>query len=66
MVSEDAACLPKPSLLTSLTEDNMQELLIKITGILNKIGIPVHIRGYYYLCDAIMMAVNISYEWAVY
>ena len=30
----------------------------KITGILHEIGVPAHIRGYHYMREAIMMAVN--------
>jgi len=30
----------------------------KITGILHEIGVPAHIRGYHYMRDAIMMAVD--------
>ena len=30
----------------------------KITGILHEIGVPAHIRGYHYMRDAIMMAVE--------
>lgn len=30
----------------------------KVTGILHNIGVPAHIRGYHYMREAIMMAVN--------
>ena len=36
---------------------NKINLEIKIAKILYEIGIPVHIRGYFYMRDAIMMAV---------
>ena len=34
------------------------ELEITITDILHQIGVPAHIKGYHYLRDSIMMAVN--------
>jgi len=30
----------------------------KVTGVLHEIGVPAHIRGYHYMREAIMMAVN--------
>jgi len=40
-------------------EKNRQySLETKITGILHEIGVPAHIRGYHYMREAIMMAVD--------
>jgi len=30
----------------------------KVTGILHEIGVPAHIRGYHYMREAILMAVD--------
>ena len=43
------------------TTDNMQKtenLESRVTNMLHEIGIPAHIKGYHYLRDAIIMAVN--------
>lgn len=37
---------------------NVNKLELMITEILHQIGVPAHIKGYHYLRDAIMMAVN--------
>lgn len=37
---------------------NANKLELMITEILHQIGVPAHIKGYHYLRDAIMMAVN--------
>lgn len=35
-----------------------QELTARVTSILHEIGVPAHIRGYHYMREAIIMAVN--------
>lgn len=40
---------------TRINEDNLEN---KVTNMLHEIGIPAHIKGYHYLRDAIMMAVE--------
>lgn len=40
------------------TENNNQNLEIVITDIIHQIGVPAHIKGYHYLREAIIMAVN--------
>ena len=35
-----------------------ENLESRVTNMLHEIGIPAHIKGYHYLRDAIMMAVN--------
>jgi len=38
--------------------NNAINLETKVTGILHEIGVPAHIRGYHYMREAIMMAVD--------
>ena len=40
------------------TIDNTQSLEIQVTEILHQIGVPAHIKGYQYLRDAILMAIE--------
>lgn len=40
---------------TKPTEDSLEN---RVTGMLHEIGIPAHIKGYHYLRDAIMMAIE--------
>ena len=40
---------------TAATQLNIEQ---KVTNILHEIGVPAHIRGYHYMREAIMMAVN--------
>ncbi|MBQ6878173.1 MAG: sporulation transcription factor Spo0A [Oscillospiraceae bacterium] len=42
----------------SAVEKNFSNLEIVITDIIHQIGVPAHIKGYHYLREAIMMAVN--------
>ena len=37
---------------------NRENLESRVTNMLHEIGIPAHIKGYHYLRDAIIMAVN--------
>ena len=39
-------------------KNHVLHLETKITGILHEIGVPAHIRGYHYMREAIMMAVD--------
>jgi len=39
-------------------QNRLYSLETKITGILHEIGVPAHIRGYHYMREAIMMAVD--------
>jgi len=43
---------------TDASSQYKKDLEIKIARVLHEIGIPVHIRGYFYISDAVMMAVN--------
>ncbi len=48
-----------PNLPTELnTPVNNNELEIMITDIIHQIGVPAHIKGYHYLREAIVLAVN--------
>ena len=40
------------------SENRGESLETRVTNMLHEIGIPAHIKGYHYLRDAIMMAVN--------
>lgn len=55
----------KPAVFEKKNEESIQEvssrrenLESRVTNMLHEIGIPAHIKGYHYLRDAIMMAVN--------
>ncbi|MDE8707181.1 sporulation initiation factor Spo0A C-terminal domain-containing protein, partial [[Ruminococcus] torques] len=55
----------KPAVFEKKNEESIQEvssrrenLERRVTNMLHEIGIPAHIKGYLYLRDAIMMAVN--------
>ncbi|EGG81324.1 hypothetical protein HMPREF1025_00043 [Lachnospiraceae bacterium 3_1_46FAA] len=55
----------KPAVFEKKNEESIQEVSSKrenlesrVTNMLHEIGIPAHIKGYHYLRDAIMMAVN--------
>ena len=55
----------KPAVFEKKNEENIQgvsfgqeSLESRVTNMLHEIGIPAHIKGYHYLRDAIMMAVN--------
>lgn len=58
----------KPAIITKEVKNNYvdinnqaskEEILeIKVTNIIHEIGVPAHIKGYQYLRDGIMMAVN--------
>ena len=39
-------------------EQSAYQLEAKVTAILHDIGVPAHIRGYHYMREAIIMAVN--------
>ena len=43
---------------TVYAEPSEEDLETQVTELLHEIGIPAHIKGYHYLRDAIMMAVN--------
>jgi two-component system response regulator (stage 0 sporulation protein A) len=50
---------PKPKNIMIHVEDAPEENLEnKVTSMIHEIGIPAHIKGYHYLRDAIMMAVE--------
>jgi two-component system response regulator (stage 0 sporulation protein A) len=51
----EPAAPPAGSIKLSHTADNVQS---KITQIMRDVGVPAHIKGYQYMRDAIMMAVN--------
>lgn len=40
------------------TQNREEDLVNRVTNMLHEIGIPAHIKGYHYLRDAIMMAVE--------
>ena len=40
------------------TESSSPALRLQVTGILHQIGVPAHIKGYHYLRDSIVMAVE--------
>lgn len=55
----------KPAVFEKKNEESIQEvssrrenLESRVTNMLHEIGIPAHIKGYHYLRDAIMMAVE--------
>ena len=50
----------KVSALSGMTQDNQPELNLesRVTDMIHEIGIPAHIKGYHYLRDAIIMAVE--------
>lgn len=55
----------KPAVCEKKNEENLkgvsfgqESLESRVTNMLHEIGIPAHIKGYHYLRDAIMMAVN--------
>ena len=39
-------------------EENQKKLALQVTGIIHEIGVPAHIKGYHYLREAIITAVN--------
>lgn len=39
-------------------EENQKKLALEVTGIIHEIGVPAHIKGYHYLREAIITAVN--------
>lgn len=43
---------------TSIPEDEIKNINNEVTSILRELGIPAHIKGYYYLRESIMMAVE--------
>jgi len=43
---------------TAMIEYTEESLESKVTNLIHEIGIPAHIKGYYYLRDSIMMAVD--------
>ena len=47
-----------PGQARTASEDMELNLEAKVTNILHEIGVPAHIRGYHYMREAIMMAVN--------
>ncbi|MDR1000247.1 MAG: sporulation transcription factor Spo0A [Clostridiales bacterium] len=54
--------LSQKGVLQSLTNRSKKNLNInlesRVTNVLHEIGVPAHIRGYHYMREAIMMAVN--------
>ncbi|MDR1705469.1 MAG: sporulation transcription factor Spo0A, partial [Clostridiales bacterium] len=48
-----------PGMRSAKGEQDLQlEIEARVTGILHEIGVPAHIRGYHYMRNAIVMAVN--------
>lgn len=48
----------KGSALSRSEQELQHEIETKVTNILHEIGVPAHIRGYHYMRNAIIMAVN--------
>ena len=42
------------------SEPSNPSLRVQVTEILHQIGVPAHIKGYHYLRDSIMMAIELS------
>ena len=56
--SKDSKIQYARAVLTNNEEDDVKSLEIDITNIIHEIGVPAHIKGYHYLRDAIIMAVE--------
>lgn len=49
---------PKSQLFKGFGNHSEVDLETKVTNILHEIGVPAHIRGYHYIREAILMAIN--------
>lgn len=57
-IAKLTSCNTDLTVIHSFTNNHSSDLELMITEIIHQIGVPAHIKGYHYIREAIMLAVN--------